>query len=678
MKNKDSILNNKLWIPVLIVFTVIFFIFAYRWGNVAIKDQAVFLLSQIAFVFIPGMAVVLLVNPPENKLILAIMSYLAGYAFNIVLFFLFSALGLVEHLTICMTIVAVLCLVYIIKKRTLLLAMKTDHSGAWSVTILLIIFLTSILFQAVANYNTPDFTGNAVTYIYQDLAWNVGNTTAISNGLPIMDIHVEGLSLGYHYFVNVFAAIYKNILGVSTYLVYMKLLPVAQVFIFVGGFYLLFSTLTKNKWMLLFMIGTSILCSLMILAHMFWYSYVTAFGMGLSLAAAYFLLRYIKNMDTAKFYNRDFIMFLILLAAVTGSKIMYAAPCLAGFSVLAVVNIIRRKNVKNVIMALAMMVALFGAVYLFTSFGIYGYNDFQIGFAQLIWGNQTYIDMLAQYPGVSVTLIRLFVYATYTLEHFIALPAAVILLIVWLIRSKGREYHLKVFLLAALISCYTALTILVQNGLSQMMFLNAVLPFSLYALFYAGRYIPKSETNKKVKPRYLVLYLVLMGYITVYCVADAALSLTPLANQSETLRNDVSSVSAQNVLYKDEYEGMVWLRDNTAKNTVFAADRFYNDDVLHARYFNYTAISERQSYLEGYEYIYTYDKDFGRLVTDRVAVMEGVYNNDPESLAALCGEGVSYLACSRRVHPDFELNEAYGKIVFENDGITIYKLECPG
>jgi hypothetical protein len=130
-------------------------------------------------------------------------------------------------------------------------------------------------------------------------------------------------------------------------------------------------------------------------------------------------------------------------------------------------------------------------------------------------------------------------------------------------------------------------------------------------------------------------------------------------------------------LYKDEYEGMVWLRDNTDKNAVFAADRFYNadtSDILNARYYNYTAFSERQCYLEGYEYIYTYDENFLSVVNGRIAVLNGVYSNDPDSLRRLIGEGVNYLVCSRRIHPDFVLDRSFGTSVFENEGMTIYRL----
>jgi hypothetical protein len=674
MKIKKSPLSNNLWMPVLAIFAVLFIIFANRLGNVGIGEQIRLLLSQIAFVLIPGMAIVLLINPPEDKLILVITSYLAGYALNIAFFFIFSAFGLAEQLIICMIPIAALSVFYIIKKRDLLIRMKTNHSGIWTLLILLILFLTFILFQSVANYNTPDFTGNNAAYIYQDLAWNTGNATAISNGLPIRDIHVEGLSLGYHYFVNTFAAMYKNILGVSSYLMYMKFMPVIQAFVFLGGFYLLFSTLTKNKWKLLFMIGTGIICSLLVLVHMFWFSYATAFGMGLMLAGAYYLLRFIRKIDTAKFFDRDFLLFLILLAAATGSKIMYAAPCLAGFTILSVIQIIRRRNTKNVFLSLVLMLSTFGAVYLSTSFGINGFNHFEFGFAQLIWEKPVYLALHARYPGIYQGLLQLVAYAAYTIQYFFSLVAAVFILIVWLIRSKGREYHLKVFLLSAILCSYTAATILVQNGLSQLMFLNAAMPFCVYTIFYAGNSIQKSTAKKRNK----ILYGLLILYIFVFGMADGVSSLYAQANQSVMLRSDVSGVSADNVIYKDEYEGMMWLKENTDKDAVFAADRQYISDIrddLHARYFNYTAISERQCYLEGYEYVYTYNKEFYSIIKDRIAILENVYNNNPKAVQRLRDDGVDYLVCSEKVNPDFILNEQFGTLVFENEGIMIYKLK---
>ncbi|MEG1656889.1 MAG: hypothetical protein RR292_05350, partial [Christensenellaceae bacterium] len=88
----------------------------------------------------------------------------------------------------------------------------------------------------------------------------------------------------------------------------------------------------------------------------------------------------------------------------------------------------------------------------------------------------------------------------------------------------------------------------------------------------------------------------------------------------------------------------------------------------------YSAFSERQFYIEGYNYINTYQKDFQKIIDARLATMKAVYTGDDAAIAQLKADGVAYLISSTFATPEFVLPAQYGEPVFKNEGITIYQL----
>lgn len=285
--------DNKSWIVFLAAFAALFIALSNRLGGTPVGVQVLFLLSQIAFVLPPGAALLLYLKPRLDGVRFGIASYLLGFCIILAEYFVFFAVGLKDHILICLIVVSALSIFCLVRKRAELRGMEWDNGGAWAFCALCAGLSLLVLFTALSCYNLPG-NGSDLAYIYQDQAWNTGNVTSLASGMPVMDIHIDGFSFGYHYFASAFLAVFKNALGMSSYLLNLRMLPVVQAFVYAGGLYLLFTALFQNKWAAAGAAAIGVFSSALLLGHMLWYAYATVTGLGLALAAAFFFFRYLK------------------------------------------------------------------------------------------------------------------------------------------------------------------------------------------------------------------------------------------------------------------------------------------------------------------------------------------------------------------------------------------------
>lgn len=663
-------------------FAAVYILLVDAIGGVSATDQLLFLAAQVAFVLIPGLAITLIVNPPGDIVKLLIVSYMIGFGVVVGEYFLFSALGLHAHMTVCMSAVSAVGIYGIYRKRDTLKRTKTDMRAAGAYGIFLAAVLVAVLAIGLTTYRTPDLSPTGSAYLYQDVAWNTGNTVSLAWGLPVQDIHVDGFSFGYHYFVNAFLAPLYNMLGISAYTLYVKLLAIVQVFIFTGGLYLLFSLLFKNKWLRVCAAGATALCSALILQHMFWYAYATPLSMGLACAAAYFFIRFSRKMDTASVKDRDFLMFLMLLMVATGVKTLLAVGVIAGAGILILAQIFyRKKNTANLLLAGVVLLAAVAGLYVGMVYGTHTFNSLQRAFAAPMWmgaAPEYYLKALEIFPGMPELLVKIMCYPVYLAENYLVLVVAVILILVALGKKKAGYRRIRLFLLAGIVTGLVAASVLYQPGMSNLFFLEGTLPLCAFALFLS---VKEHMDNKRLDASEKRMFYVIMGAVFAF---QAVFNIGVLQNDYTNGLPAVGrtgAVSQYDSITAGQYEGMLWLKNETAKDAVFATDRQHytpSGTLADARYYYYTAFSERQCYAEGYNYISTHNADFERVIDDRYYAMLGVYANDPASIERLIADGVDYLVATRFLHPDFTLDNRYGTLAYENADIAIYALGSPG
>jgi len=668
---------KPIWLLALAAFAVVFIVLVDVYGHVSAADQMLFFASQVVYTLLPGFTLLILISPQTDLVKTLIISYMLGMGVVIGEYFLFYALGLQEHLALCLSIVAALCVLTLFLKRKRIRQIRMDVSSSMAYGVLLAALLTAVLVLTITQYNTPDVGPNDRMYLYHDMAWNVGNVSGLEMGFPIMDIHVDGFTFGYHYFSNVFAAVFKNILGFSAYTVYVKMLAIVQVLVFTGGYYLLFSLLSKNKWLVVAFAAAAILCDQVLPAHMFWYAFASPVSMGLSLGAAYYFLRFTKKMGTAGAKDGDFILFLVLLGIAVGTKTLLAAGIMAGAGLTILAQIwYKRENIKNMVVCGIMLVLTACVLFFSMIYGTYAFNSMQRAFAAIMTMNppEYYLTALETFNRTPDLLVKLISYPIFLIEHYLVMVAAVVLTLVSLNKKNPLGKRVKFFLLSGIVVGFVAASVIYQPGMSNLFFLMGIIPLCVFALLNLANEGFTDIKNDKIEKRILAgLIAVILGF-TIFN------TLSSLKTERESgLPNWVGREASQpyDSISEEEYAGMLWLKNNTEKNAVFASDRQHyllTESLADARYYYYTAFSERQCYLEGYNYISTHEKDFVTIIDERFRRMKRVFAGNEQALEELIASGVDYLVVTRFIHPEFKLAERFGSVAFENEGITIYRL----
>lgn len=123
---------------------------------------------------------------------------------------------------------------------------------------------------------------------------------------------------------------------------------------------------------------------------------------------------------------------------------------------------------------------------------------------------------------------------------------------------------------------------------------------------------------------------------------------------------------------------MKWLQENTDKSAIIAGDRWYimdpkNDSA--ARYFYYSAFSDRQFFLEGWHYSNLETKRIN-VLKEKKEISKLLFSIDENDKAEIMKtNNIDYLVVSRFSNPDLEINDKGIELLFENRDIKIYGLK---
>ena len=124
----------------------------------------------------------------------------------------------------------------------------------------------------------------------------------------------------------------------------------------------------------------------------------------------------------------------------------------------------------------------------------------------------------------------------------------------------------------------------------------------------------------------------------------------------------------------DDYEAMVWLRENTDQDDIFATNRnnkyfSWGEGTFHY----YTAISQRECFLESYRYCMDYSGMYHEVVRRLEDVSDHIFQRatENEAFSMATDEGIDYLVVFKPVqNPDWQKTP-----VFENSTVKIYKVQ---
>ena len=223
-----------------------------------------------------------------------------------------------------------------------------------------------------------------------------------------------------------------------------------------------------------------------------------------------------------------------------------------------------------------------------------------------------------------------------------------------------------------------------QYGSSEMYFLYTAIPFAVVGVYYCfTKFITLSKGKGRIIPYILIALTAIVSIPeAVRTISDVTFYLkdardySPYSSSRYLSGERISSISEAKrpaILTPAEYEGLIWIRDNTEKTAVIAEGRY----LIYNKYFMGTAFSERRYYLEGWGYVTMEDSnDNTPEKVRRDSVMSLFYGVEEESFIPLLRSyGIDYVVVYQYLNPGWYFKNEFGSsCVFKNNEIAVYDI----
>jgi hypothetical protein len=131
-----------------------------------------------------------------------------------------------------------------------------------------------------------------------------------------------------------------------------------------------------------------------------------------------------------------------------------------------------------------------------------------------------------------------------------------------------------------------------------------------------------------------------------------------------------------NSIQQFDVEGLIWIRENTSKDSLIAVDRatFSANDSNPSHYFYYAMFAERQMYIEGTSMVYVLKDVSDTVIAQRQQLIKDLFNNCAEAYEIIKTDGINYVIQTRWLTPHFQPGDDL-TLVHSTESINIYVVE---
>ncbi len=499
-------------------------------------------------------------------------------------------------------------------------------------------FLVIYIFVGVLSFAKPSEVGRFL--YHQDMLWSVGNAASVFNGFPFEDMRLANTTLNYHYFNDVLAGMIGKAIGVNAYeSLCFYYYPNIMAFL-IYAIYYISKKISKNNVIS---------------------SFIPVVVLFVASATSEMQINYILNMNGQGSASLVLVSFLLIIDYVINKKINIKNISLAFISIIVLTMF------KSTVGALAICALFAGAIV----YKLMHKDDFN----KLFYSIVSLIGFLICNYFIFSKAINNLVFIGFTeissiFDLFFNAPLIALVFIIsafyYLFKIKELSF-LELVFFAGAVGGTIAYTLFKHYSFSEIYFL-------LTAIFFMAIIISKAINEIKSKKIIiiglsiisLVFSLITLDRVAVYAGngIQATLNIFNLTNDPY----DESYIS------KFDEEAMIWLRDNTEQETIFATNRnnkylSSGDGIFHY----YTAVSQRRAFIESYRYTMDYSGMYHEVVRRLEDVSDNIFFNlnEEEAFSLAIEEGIDYLVVNKIVS-----NVKWEKEpVFENEEVIIYKTE---
>ncbi|MDL2215693.1 hypothetical protein LJB77_01260, partial [Ruminococcaceae bacterium OttesenSCG-928-N02] len=463
------------------------------------------------------------------------------------------------------------------------------------------------VFIGIFPYAKPSAVGNVV--YSQDYVWSVGNAAAVRFGAPLRDIRVAGGILNYHFFTDALTGILAQFSGqsawdVATYFswpIWMLLLTMALYALSRG-----FGTGPFTSFLL--PVGV-------LLLHTGWEASTLHMFLNMNgvVQSNFYLacsILVLQHADREKFKNKKTLFALVaILAALLWAKstvgLLLMCALVAAFFVDGLRNFIahKKENRENVsvfkwpLAAVSLCgMLIFALLWFFIYRNAINNLIFSPAFSQLIDA----FNILLRWCTLALALYLFSLY--FSLRNFNQLSIAALVV--------------NAFVPGGIV----AYALFNHYSYSQSYFLlTAVFAMWLCAAMVAQKLFAKKNMRAPVCLLFLVSFL-----FTLYTTAPILRTGVQTALRCANLRPHFP-VQAQSITPADE-QAAQWLHDNLCDDDVFATNRNARDPAAADGIFHYySAVSERQGYVESWRYAMDYSLEYHLLRHNLEEISDGIF-----------------------------------------------------
>ena len=642
----------------------------------------IFILFLILWIQIPGMLFEAILLPRRLSFSIRFLAaFFIGFIYSATVYFIESITGVAGLLMLAGPIAsAVAVAVYLKKKRPSFYNAGEKFSWTGIIIFVLILLASFLNFQ----FKYMGALSGQTTQVYHDYLFHTGNIVSLSRSFPNGDIRIDGLTFYYHYYYELIFAMCKHIFKVDAFSLYLNgnsfvcAWPLTLAFLCIGE--RLRAGKVCHKLNYFFYCGGLLVSCICIMPlnvvgiklpfswldnHLF----SNANAMGLALSLSVVVIDILAELWYDKYSPRVMIALYLLAAAATGFKGTTGILLVAISWIVLITEAAIMKNFHiGRLLYVASITLGFVLTYVIVTVGLNpsGSNNRAMAISpegtisagrvgQII--SKLGFDYNA-FPWVIIAVILCAIAVVG--PCILAFGAFTVARFKTLIKNGILGDIFDWFVIGSVLMGIGGACFVTVPGNSQIYFVITNAGFIFYG---AMKYI--IENRKK-----LIAYITYLffGIGTAFLIIDLAYYGYSAVKQEAVYEAEAGQRA--DLVSAETMEAYLWLRDNTDENAKVAVDRLSEEIDYRSIYFYCSAFSERQCYLEGYDYSDVTEKQINAMLS----INEKFYSsNAREAEMAMDMNGIDYLVVTKLGHPDYKCTSMKLKLVFENEDVKIYQ-----
>ncbi len=652
---------------------------------------------MIFYVMLPGRLITEYLDDGAGRLsTVLVRSFFMGFVLNVLVYFITDAIH-TEILMLCVgPVLSIIWIVKSVRGRTAG-SRRSMREIAASVPASFCVFAALVFLYSIAatqyRYISPEFS--AYSFIKIDFSYHAGIMNALALDYPPMDPWVSGMTIQYHFFTEMLLSIPVRLFGLASEEVILAGTPYIITPVFCTALYSFFREFAGRSE------RAGIYCLIMHLSNMFilkqfaasWlmyhiYSNINNAGMGLAcMLTTLPLLKAWDIMPGGKSSGwRGMVMLGLLMMLMTGIKGPIAIVVAGGIIGTMLLGAILRKISLRTVAVAAVTTVAFVLIYVFILGAEHsntkGGSVFNPGeMTDVFFLKSEIMDALGGTSRAAALLVLMGVFTIFYLTAFIVPFVCGYLRELWLVLTGKKDFIFsRVTIYACVVVGFVGMMLLDFNGHSQVYFgFTAAVLIPMISYWYLEDLEgDRSKWAGFVRTAFAVCFCLsaCTSVIYMYRTMDSA---TDFYAGHDKNSNKYRNVSAE------EYDGLIWLRDNTDEDALIASDRYYSvkpeEYNVASRgsntHFAYAVYSQRRQYIEGSGF------SIGAGGTDQLEklldINEQLYDPDNEERGDLARElDVDYVIVSKRFDDVGDLSNKDYKLCYSNDDMDIYEIRDAG